>query len=363
MSHFHPCCPPPTGLVRPVRVDPTGRSGPRRGTAAGPRWRTTSHGLVVPSDVELSVEQRILEAAVRLPAGAIVTGWAALRLAGAAWFDGADPRGADLPVPVLLPHASRLRGPGVLVHRTRRDLPEPVDRFGIACAPAAVALLHELRRAATDRLACVMVDMALAARVVELDEVRALAARARQPGHVSYALGRACAECRSPKESEMLQVWEGELGLPRPMMNREVLDLSGRVIAVVDLLETEAGTYGEYNGAAHRSRERQRSDEARADALRRVGLEAFVIVAGDSERVWRERMRSAYDRSLRLPEAQRLWRPGAFVPAPPLRDPDEATLDAVMVEHHRSWDEMGGLIGDSSAGDRARSPADESPIS
>ena len=48
----------------------------------------------------------------------------------------------------------------------------------------------------------------------------------------------------------MLQVWEGQLNLPRPLMNREVLDLSGRVIAVVDLFDVESGTYGEYNGAA-----------------------------------------------------------------------------------------------------------------
>lgn len=88
----------------------------------------------------------------------------------------------------------------------------------------------------------------------------------------------------------MLQAWEGELGFPRPLMNREVLDLSGRVIAVVDLLDVDSGTYGEYNGASHRSRERHRRDEARADALRRAGLEGFVLVAGDSERVWREPM-------------------------------------------------------------------------
>ena len=134
----------------------------------------------------------------------------------------------------------------------------------------------------------------------------------------------------------MLQVWEGELDLPRPLMNREVLDLSGRVIAVVDLLEVESGTYGEYNGALHRSRERQRRDEARADALRQVGLEGFVLVAGDSQRVWRDRMLSARGRARWLPEGQRLWRVGAFVPAPPLAHPDEVALDAMMLEHYRS---------------------------
>jgi len=338
MSDFHPCCPPPTGLVRPVRVDPDGTSGPTRGAGAGPRWRTSSHGLRVPASAARTVEQRILEAAVRLPAGGMVTGWAALRLAGASWFDGlaADGR-TRLPVPALLPHTSRIRGAGIEVTRTRRVLPEAAVRFGIPCAPGELALIHELRRATSARRAGVAVDMALAAQVVDLDRLRDVAAAgARLPVAVSYALGRACAECRSPKESEMLQVWETDLGFPRPLMNRQVLDLSGRVIAVVDLLDVQSGTYGEYNGASHRSRERQRRDEARADALRGVGLEGFVLVAGDPERVWRQRMESARARALWLPDDRRRWRLGAFVPAPPLPDAEEAALDTIMLEHYRS---------------------------
>ncbi len=134
----------------------------------------------------------------------------------------------------------------------------------------------------------------------------------------------------------MLQVWQAELGFPRPLMNREVLDLSGNVIAVVDLLEDDSGTYGEYNGAQHRSRERQRRDEARAADLRDAGLEGFVLVAGDSTRVWKERMRAARRRALWLPQDQRRWRLGEFVPAPPLPDADEAAVDAIMLEHYRS---------------------------
>ena len=340
MSDFHPCCPPPTGLVRPVRVDPDGISGPTRGAAAGPRWRASSHGLLVPASTPRSVEQRVLEAAVRLRGGAMVTGWAALRLTGAAWFDGlaADGR-TPLPVPVLLPHTARIRSAGVVVTRTRQVLPEPVVRFGVPCVPAELALVHELRRATSARRAGVAVDMALAARVVDLDRLQEVAtAQRRLPAAAAYALDRACAECRSPKESEMLQVWEAGLGFPRPLMNRQVLDLSGRVIAVVDLLEEQSGTYGEYNGGAHRSRARQRRDEARADALRNLGLEGFVLVAGDSEPVWRERMTAARGRALWLPPAERRWRVGAFVPAPALAVPDEEELarEQIMLEHYSS---------------------------
>ncbi|NPC41300.1 hypothetical protein [Nocardioides sp. zg-1230] len=231
----------------------------------------------MPADVPLTVEQRILEAATRLTPG------------------------------------------------------------GIPCAPSETALLHELRRATSARRAGVAVDMALAAGVVDLARLREAArGRRRLPAVASYAIERACAECRSPKESEMLQVWEGDLRFPRPLMNREVIDLSGRVIAVVDLVEDASGTYGEYKGAAHRSRDRQRRDEARAAALRDVGLEGFVIVAGDSERVWRQRMQSARSRASWLPAGERPWRLGRFVPAPPLAHPDEAVSDAMMLDHYRS---------------------------
>lgn len=60
-----------------------------------------------------------------------------------------------------------------------------------------------------------MVDMALAAGVVGLGRLHEVASVRRLPDAAAYALQRACAECRSPKESEMLQVWQAELGFPR----------------------------------------------------------------------------------------------------------------------------------------------------
>lgn len=276
-DHFHPRCPPPVGLVPPVRVDPTGETGPTRGQAAGPGWRTSSRGLLVPALVELTVEQRILEAAARLPEGGMVTGWAALRLAGAAFFDGVAADGRTLlPVPVLLPDAARIRSPGVRVERSRRELPPRRLLHDVPCAPALDALLHELVRCADPRRAGVMVDMSLAAGVVDLPGLAELAAARRLPAAASYAIERACPHCRSPKESEMMQVWESELGFLRPLMNRQILDLDGRCLAVVDQIEVQSGTCGEYNGAAHRSRARHRRDEDEA-ALHTIMVEHYRL--------------------------------------------------------------------------------------
>jgi hypothetical protein len=265
-----------------------------------------------------------------------------LRLAGANYFEGLDEdRRTPLPVPVLMAHEARLRNPEVVVERTRLPLPRPVWRAGVACVSSELALLHEVRRTVSERRAGVMVDMALAAGVVDLDRVREAARGLRRlPAVASYALERACAECRSPRESDMLQVWESVARFPRPLMNREVRDLSGRLLAVVDLLDVEAGVCGEFNGAAHRSAARQSRDEKRHALLRGVGLETFTVVGSDSERVQVERMTAARARAAWVPAGKRRWQVGAFVSAPPLvvRDAQEAERDAVMLQHYADLD-------------------------
>ena len=341
---WHPRCPPPTGLVVPVRRGGADRGGPTPGVLRGSAWLQVARGWHVPADTPRTPEQRTYEVGTRLRAGGLVTGWAALRLAGASFFEGtAEDRRTPLPVPVLLPHQARLRGREVRVERTRLPMPAAVWRSGVPCVSSELALLHEIGRAIRPRQAGVMVDMALAAGVVDLERLRDAASRRRQPAAAAYALRRACAECRSPKESEMLQVWEAVAGFPRPLMNREVRDLAGRLLAIVDLLDVEAGVCGEFNGAAHRSAARQSRDEKRHAALRGVGLETFALVGSDSERVQVERMTAARARAAWAPPGQRWWQVGAFVPAPPLVVPDahEVERDAVMLQHYADLDARG----------------------
>ena len=340
---WHPCCPPPTGLVEPVRRGAEDSGGPTPGILRGPAWLQVGRGWHVPAGTPRTPEQRAYEVGVRLRPDGLVTGWAALRLAGARYFEGlAKDRRTPLPVPVLLRHEARLRGPEVVVERTRGPLPAAVTRSGVRCVPGELALLHEVRRATSGRRAGVMVDMALAAGVVDLGRLReAASAQRRLPAAAAYALERACAECRSPRESAMLQVWESAAGFPRPLMNREVRDLTGRLLAVVDLLDVEAGVCGEFNGAAHRSAARQSRDEKRHADLRAVGLETFAVVGSDSEQVQVDRMIAARGRALWLPPAERRWRVGAFVPAPALVVPDEeeAARERIMLEHYAALEE------------------------
>src|SRR4051812_44820265 len=142
---------PPHDLVRPVAIDPRGSIGPTAGEARGPRWRRTSRGLYLPARVSRDVvEQRILEEACRLPAAGAVTGWAALRLHGARYFDGLATDGhTGLPIPLVVPPGTRLRArSGVTVHRERLEPAERILRQGIPCTTPDRATFDAARRAA-----------------------------------------------------------------------------------------------------------------------------------------------------------------------------------------------------------------------
>lgn len=333
MEIWYPRCPPVTGLVTPARAG--GDDGPTPDAAGGPHWRRTSHGLHVPAAVDPTAEQRIIEAAARLPAGGMLTGWAVLRLAGAACFEG-----RDVDVPVLLPHASRIRAPGVHVSRTRRDLPRPQMLYGVSCVPPELALLHDLAREDDDRECVVKVEMSLVAGAVDGDRLRDAVRTARRvPARVAAAAERGSGEYRSPPEVRVALVWERDAGHPRALPNRAVLDRDGNRLAVVDLLDPESGTFGEYDGDAHRTRSRHRKDVERAERLRDVGLESFTVVAGDGVDVQVERMRAARRRAAWLPESQRAWRVGPRVPMRRLSRP--LTLDEqfrLELEHGPSDD-------------------------
>jgi hypothetical protein len=256
----------PVGLVRPVAVDPDGRTGPTKGQARGPRWRRTSTGMYVPSQVERGkVEQRILEESCRLPDAGVVTGWAALRLHGARYFDGlADDGSTLLSVPLVVPPGTPLRRThGVEVHRERLEADEQTARHGIPCASPVRAAFDAARRAPDVREAVVVLDMSLAARVLHMATFREyLSSKGGWPGirKVQGAADLADNRSKSPKESALRLIWRLDAGRPAPRCNWPVADAAGMFIGSPDLLCEELAVVGEYDGAEHRERRRHRDD-------------------------------------------------------------------------------------------------------
>lgn len=175
VSEWKPRCDPPAGLVRPVRLDATGGSGPTRGQARSRGWRQTSRGFYVPAGTDPGVpEQRILESSVLLPPGGAVTGWAAVRWRGGGYFDGLAPDGRRvLPVPLAVgPRHDRRDRPGVRVLRDRLHADEVTIVRGVPCATTERALFDDMRHAGGVREAAVSMDMAAAAELTSIQRMR-----------------------------------------------------------------------------------------------------------------------------------------------------------------------------------------------
>ena len=326
---WEPRCSPPRDLVLPVAVDPTGAAGPTKRQAGGPLWRRTSRGAYVPADVDGTVpEQRIAEQAHRLPPGAAVTGWAALRLHGARYFDGTASDRTGLRVPVVLGPGERLDSDDQLhVSREPWNPEQAWVRCGIRVTEPRRALFDQLRHVSVWRDGVVAMDMAAAAGLVSIAQMvdwhRAHSGW-RRARRVLRPLRYASERSRSPAEVRMRLVWELDAGLPRPLVNQEVFDRRGRFVAMVDLLDPVAGVVGEYDGAAHRRTARRGRDIGREESLRRLGLEYFDAVAPDlhAREALAGRMRSTRARARFEAPGERAW-----TIEPPPGWPREPSLD------------------------------------
>ena len=186
-----------------------------------------------------------------------------------------------------------------------------VDGIWAACATRAV--FDELRRHSDARQAIVDVEMAIAARLMDIGEFRSYLSRRNAwtgIGPAREAAAVAGLGCRSPQEVRMALVWMWDAGLPRPMCNTPIFDLAGGLIAIVDLLDPSAGCVGEYQGADHKEGDRHREDVAREQKLRDHGLECFEVVGGDLQDrdLTVKRRINARERSRFEPVERRTWR-------------------------------------------------------
>lgn len=319
---------PPRGLRRPVPVDPSGLLGPTPNQSRGPRWRRTSRGHFVPAAVDGSVpEQRILEASVLLPARGAVTGWAALCLFGAAYFDGRDRDGAYRPVPLVGgPGQARRTRSGVTWSQDRLDPGELRVVRGVSVTSVERALFDEMRSGWDVPAAVVALDMAAAADLTSIRRMGSYVLAHAGWGGVAVvrrAIDLADECSRSPGESRLRLAWELGAGRPRPLTNRDVFDTGGRLLGVADLIDPVAGVVGEYDGAEHARAGRRSRDASRDSAFRDVGLEVFRVTGFDEHRpgLAADRVRAAYVR------AARGGRPRGWTLAAPPGWPVSRTLD------------------------------------
>jgi hypothetical protein len=295
-------------VVWPVRVDREGKGGLTKKRARGPRWRRTGPGLYVPAELELTVEQRIVEAAALLPAFGAVTGWAALRWWGGAWFTG---RAADLsPIDIELCCDYRRPQPGILVCEEGMDPSEMAVLDAVRVTDPVRSVCYSMRYAPSVRAAVRAFDMAAYNDLVSLAEVAAYA-----ECHSGWTGIPQCREALplcdenawSPKEVDLRLDWQIEANRPRPLTNAPVFDLNGRHLGTPDLIDPVAGVYGEYDGTLHLAGAQRARDVQREAVFRAAGLEGVTALAGDRTDTLVDRIQAAYGRAQALPVERRKW--------------------------------------------------------
>lgn len=290
------------GLFGPVPVDPSGRHGPTRKSARGPRWRTSSHGLFVPSSVSLTPEQRIVEASAVLPGFGGVTGWAGLRWAGGVWFSGVGVHGLARPVWLAVGGCDIKSQPGIAISAERLD---PVLLTTVDGVPITVPVRSadfEMRYAESLWVAVEVLDMAAYSDLVSIKEAWAYALA--HPGWTGIgqernAIGLADENSWSPQETWTRLVWVIVAELPPLLCNRPVFDRRGIFIGTPDLLDEEAGLVIDYEGETHLDKQQRGVDVRREDLFRCHGLEYMAVVAADraSPSALAARMHAARGRS------------------------------------------------------------------
>lgn len=262
------------------------------------------------------VEQRIVEAAAVVPHGAVVTGWAALRWWGGAWFEGLAANGrTPLPVPLAVGsgHARRPQADVFEMvwefvaprHVTRRD--------GLRLTTRLWSVTLAMRRAKDLAAAVRIFDMAAYNDLVSIDEVVAFTQEelGTRTGveQVREAMAYADENAWSPTEVDFRLVWQLLAVRPRPLCNVPVFDVNGRLIGTPDLLDPVTGVAGDYDGALHLEGAQRSRDVAREAKFRAVGLEPVTMLAGDRHDVSAviERLHAAYERARSKPLSDRRW--------------------------------------------------------
>ncbi len=283
--------------------------------ANGPRYERVGKGLYQPVERSTSVEQRIVDAAARLPAdgsGGFVTGWASLRWRGASYFNGRGPAGeSEEPVRLALPSYKSMRprdGVVIVKRAIGSNQFEIVD--GLPVATVQRGLFDEIEWRNDLWGAVQAIDMTAAARLISVWLFAVFvsgcnsqkgAALAREA--CSYAVD----ESRSPREPWFRLVWELVARLARPLVNQPLYDLQGKHIGTPDLFDPVSGTAGEYSGEIHKGRTRHRLDVAREEVFRDHGLEYVEVVAGDSRAVAAARILDVRSRAKFLPPESCAW--------------------------------------------------------
>ena len=286
--------------VRPRESAVLDEDGVAEHTLRTSRWERTARGLYVPAGSSRTTTQRILSAAALLPPGGVIGGWSAAYVHGADHLDGLDQRRRELPVDVLLPPGlHRLPVPGVEYRRAALGAGETTLVHDLpVTSPLRTALdLARCSDSVTEATACLDLMLQAGLGLAELRD--AVPARRRGAVQARRAIALARRGSRSPGETRLRLLYGTEFPAAVLLLNPTLLDAGGRFVAMPDLFDEEAGLALEYDGArwdsarteGHRDRRQHREDNAREEAVERLGV---VVVRADAADLGPHERQTAY---------------------------------------------------------------------
>jgi hypothetical protein len=291
---------------RPQSLAQLAAAGITRDMTRGRAWRRTTRGWFVPADTSSSPTQRILEAVPIVPAGGALAGWAAAYVLGVDQLDGLDPLTlAPLPLPVHLGRdVGRADHRGVRVIRERLPAADQQLWHGLPVTTPLRTLFDGARWAPDLVEAVVFLDQSAHALGLELRDLEAWCTPgARWPGITQLRAALALGDARSAStwESRLRVFYQRKAGLPRPLVNRPIFDLTENFLGTPDLLDPEAGLATEFDGQGHRQRRQHRADNHREEKLEGVNLTVCRVDSMDlgQPASLRERLRVRHTQGLR----------------------------------------------------------------
>jgi hypothetical protein len=296
------------------------------GQLAGPGWQSPHRGVQLPvgSDPDAPL-QRIYAAAELLPDDGALGGWAAGYLLGAKDLDGRGFSGkAREALPLLLPPRLHLSPrEGITYWRCALSPADVITVGGLRVSSPVRTTFDIARRSRSLERAVVALDAMARQAGVDPASVRAyLEHRSRLHGlpRLRQALALADPRARSVGESRLRVLWVRDAGLGAPQSNPYVIDGDGRVVGMPDLLLSDCGLVGEYDGGQHRDLVTHTQDNAREEDFEGIGLVVVRATSLDLGPLRHEtvaRLLRGYARALAAPSgASWAWRPGRLPPMP-----------------------------------------------
>lgn len=240
-------------------------------------------------------------------------GWAAAYWTGVRFLDGTW-RGLPTPILLCLGDRGRLRdGAGVTLCRSRLAVPDVTTVRGLPVTTPVRTAFDGTRLAPTLVEAVVFLDMLLAAGILKPAEFAAYLPEHRPVwkgvGQARDALALADRATKSPPETRLRMLWMLRAGLPRPLVNRPVFTLDGRLIGVPDLLDPDSATVGEYDGEEHRELPNHTSDNVREEDLEDHGMVVTRVTRLDMRRpdLTVQRLTRAWSRGMSRDRRRDRW--------------------------------------------------------